>query len=118
MVWMVVEQPMLAYHIQKLWLFPLYEPFFFCFLWFFTQQMRFLRLCHSLKTANTTLMIRFTRITPSINSHTLDEVKAIQSMSKQQENFTGITVLTKVRKTTLHGLAIQHQYIYQHTLGF
>lgn len=28
------------------------------------------------------------------------------------------TVLTKVRETTLHGLATQAQYIYQHSLEF
>ncbi|MDZ8077898.1 MAG: hypothetical protein RMX35_02155 [Nostoc sp. DcaGUA01] len=34
-----------------------------------------------LKTANTTQILRFTLITESINSHTLDKVKANQSMN-------------------------------------
>ncbi|WP_335026238.1 hypothetical protein [Nostoc sp.] len=41
-----------------------------------------------LKTANTTLMLRFTLITESTNSHTLDRVKANQSMNQLKKLFS------------------------------
>jgi hypothetical protein len=41
-----------------------------------------------LKTANTTLTLRFTLITESINSHTLDRVKANQSMNQLKKLFS------------------------------
>ncbi len=69
----------------------------------------------SILTANTTSRLRFAPIRGSINSHTLDRVKANQSMSQLNQP-EAKPVLSKVRKTTLHGLATQAQYIYQHKL--
>ncbi|MEA5573211.1 hypothetical protein [Calothrix sp. UHCC 0171] len=54
--------------------------------------------------ANTTQRLRFTRITYSIISHTLDEVNRLnyEAMRQHMER-KGITVLNIVRETTLHG---------------
>ncbi|MBH8554172.1 hypothetical protein I8751_17720 [Nostocaceae cyanobacterium CENA357] len=63
------------------------------------------------------MTLRFTLIAEGINSHTLDKVKANQSMNQLETPFS-LTVPIKVRETTLHGMATTElQYIYQHNLG-
>lgn len=52
-----------------------------------------------------------------INSHTLDKAEA-NPWDEPTKYIWGLTVLTKVRKTTLHGLATQAQYICQHRLNY
>jgi|GEM_PF-2983670 len=68
------------------------------------------------KTANTTAALRFTPIPESINSYTLDKVKAIKEpmLAKPLK----VNRPTQVRKTTLHGLLTEAQYRYQHRRGF